>query len=175
MESFYLALGVRDRTYTRQQHRDLETGEYETRRSIVLRCVWNDGSGFMINGQPFFEPITVVIGIGEPIPYSEPLDLDFVGTHYLIDSGIGGARFNPKSVSADSGDVTDSSLHINLLVSSEVFAEMLEMRHELKTLHLDAIGDKIHVDIDGEPSWSYSNPRENALYITGFNYVTVAA
>jgi hypothetical protein len=175
MESFSLLLGVRDWTYSRQHHRDLKTGEYEAHRSMTLRCFWNNGAGLLINGQLFYEPFTVLIRIGEPIYFTEPLDLDYLGTHYRIGSGLGGARHHPKFGSVDSDDVIESFINVTLVVSSEVFAEIVAMRQELRIINLDVIGDKVDLDVDGEPSWNYSNSKENVLYITGFSYTTIAA
>ena len=175
MEQFALLLGVRDWTYSRQQCRDLKTGEYETHRSIVLRCFWNDGPGFLINGQPFREPINVSIRIGEPFQYSPPLELDFSGGPYLIHSGLGGARYFPKRVNSDTAEVVCAFIDIVIVVSFEVFTELLDMRHELKSLTLDAMGNNVKLDYDGEPSWDHAEAKDNALYVTGFYYSTAAA
>lgn len=171
MQKFSVLLAVNGWNYLRTEHCDLETGRYVPYRTITLLCSWDSYLVFRINGQSFSEAVTVNFRIGEPITFPEPKDLDFLLTHYMIRSGLGGGRYYPKIVNADSGIETKGYLYVDVVVSPETFAKLLENRHELKRLTLDVMAEKVSLNLDGAPCWEYSNHDENALYILGFSYV----
>jgi len=168
MQKIGLLLGISGWAYGRRHDLVWETGKYENHRTITLQC-FHCGE-LQINGDRFLGPISVHIRIEDPISLPRPLDLDFIGTHYAIWSVLGGVKHSPKQVDGESGDELRGLLEINLLVSQDIFAELLEARHELKTLHLNVIGERVNIDLEGEPSWDYRSNEENVLYIIGFDY-----
>jgi hypothetical protein len=87
-----------------------------------------------------------------------------------IKTGLGGAKYYPKSVHADSGEEQQGFLAANVGISEEIFLELLAQRHELRQITLAFVGEKIDLDWGGYASWSYDDDQKARLYILGFSY-----
>jgi hypothetical protein len=176
MDDFSLLLSVVEWAYGKESRYDDESGEFVTRRRVILRCMWDAGPGplfeFYIDGRPFTGPIPVTFREGQPVAVSPPRRPELLRSVREVQSVIRDARYFPRTENAE--QPISEFLAVDLLVDVDTFDEIFALRREIRRLTLRVVGDKVALGPDGEPSWQLDG-KIGRLYVIGYDYSASSA